>query len=183
MAVVIEHAFVSTRPQEYVLAAAEAYLRARGFEPSPGGEGAAAGRAFEMRRGESKAHRARTIAGLPQRVSVEYDRGRVAVAATIEPSAKWGGGGSGSFTLTSGGVEGRPKHMVVHEQLLRAIVTGLQTLLAHDASGTPDYAAWDAAEAEAEALEARRKRRNGNALLIALAIVAALVVAAILATR
>lgn len=146
---VIELSFISTLPPEEVMQQAKVYLAARGFGRLPSG-----GRSdvLEMERGVHRAAKAASIVDLPQRVRIDYDRGRVSVAASIEANAVWGGGGS------FGMVSERPKKMVVHARMLRAILLGLEMLLAHDATGQHDYADWDLAEATASDLAYRRKR-------------------------
>ena len=146
---VIEHTFISTLPAEEIMQRAKAYLAARGFArlPSDGKT-----HVLEMERGARRAAKATSIADLPQRVRVDYDRGRVSVAGLIEANAIWGGSGSFGF------VSERPKKMIVHERMLWAIVLGLETLLAYDRDGQADYTNWDLVEATASDMAYRRKR-------------------------
>lgn len=78
---IVEHSFVSTRPGVELLTQARALLGTLGFIPEPSsdpGEVAA-------KRGCRVARRASDVTRLPQRARVVYDRGLVAIAASIEP--------------------------------------------------------------------------------------------------
>ncbi|MGC4033384.1 MAG: hypothetical protein QM754_16965 [Tepidisphaeraceae bacterium] len=164
---VIEHSFISTYPSEFILESALAYLRERGFRAIIADT---TGQIIELERGVQKSAKAKSIVELPQKVRLEVDRGRVSIAALIEPSLTWGG--QGAFYTA-----GRPKKMVVHQELLEGILTGLETLLAHDCTGATDYAAWDAAEAEAVRLSEARSRRQRNTIFTIAGIVVLLFIA------
>ena len=173
---ITEHVFVTTMEADETMRAAMAFLRGRGFE-------AAAAPAFavgqtrwdgiEMRRGRTNPERAKSVSELPQTVRVEWDRGRVTIAAAITPSHAWGGTHWGNIGFgISAGATGVPKKMVLHEQLLMAITTGLEDVLVRRADAATAGAAWDLAEASI-ADAARRARRNRMILLVVVIVMVA----------
>jgi len=174
--VVIEHVFVTTLEAPQAMQTAMQFLASRGFERPDhaafpmGGEW----NTLEMRRGKKKAARARSIAQLPQLAHVQWDRGRVTVVLTIEPSAAWGGSNV-SFGLQVGAATGNPKKMKVHTQMLTAIASGLEQVLVRGA--LPDVAAqgWAAAEDEARRLARRRSTRNWIILGVIVALFAGVI--------
>jgi hypothetical protein len=84
--VVIEHAFISTMPPAELFAAAGAFLSERGFQAQAQAAFVMGGQwdALEMARGAPSAFKAKNIAEYPTRVRIEWDRGRVVVAARID---------------------------------------------------------------------------------------------------
>lgn len=84
---VIEHAFITTRESEDTLATASNYLAERGFVATDQRSFDMSGRwtAIEMVRRNKSAARSASIAEQPMLVRVEWDRGRVSVAASITP--------------------------------------------------------------------------------------------------
>jgi hypothetical protein len=91
---VIEHTFITTMEADEALWAIANFLAARGgfatvpdtgFAPITAADAVPAPRAVELSRGVTNPARAKGIADLPQRVRVEWDRGRVSVAASITP--------------------------------------------------------------------------------------------------
>src|SRR3954452_20642571 len=83
---VIEHQFVTTMEGSDAMRAASEFLTARGFAVKGQNDFAVGGgwTTLEVIRGKSNAARAKSIAELPQRLRLDYDRGRVTVAATLE---------------------------------------------------------------------------------------------------
>src|SRR3954453_1751804 len=82
---VVEHTFVTTMLAPEALTAASGLLASRGFV-------AIGDRAFaldggwnclEMTRGKKNAARSKTILDLPQQVRIEFDRGRISMAASL----------------------------------------------------------------------------------------------------
>jgi hypothetical protein len=133
-------------------------------------------KALEMRRGKADPAKARSYQELPQQVRLEWDRGRVDVAALVQQRPKRR---SRSFSLTGlwwggwagGAVEKNP----VYEEMLLCISQSLELLLA---ARQPE-----AAQARLEEIDRRlsleteiwrRKRRRGA---IAIWIVAVIVFA------
>jgi hypothetical protein len=89
---VIEHTFITTLEAEAAMSAASAFLAARGFRVEPQtafipvtAGGPSHTRAMELTRGVANPVRAKGVGDLPQRVRLEWDRGRVSVAASITP--------------------------------------------------------------------------------------------------
>jgi len=77
---VVEHEFVTTLEEEEAMQRAELALRAMGFERDAG----APGGGLVFKRGKKSASRARKVNQLPQVAAVQFDRGRVTVAASLE---------------------------------------------------------------------------------------------------
>ncbi len=80
---IVEHTFVTTLDAAGALGAATDTLCALGFADDPASSDSMA----TYRRGKKKAGRARRLRDLPQQVIVEYDRGRVTLAALIEEAS------------------------------------------------------------------------------------------------
>ena len=172
---VIEHTFVTTMDPAETMRAAADLLTRRGFE-NAGGSAFAVGsgewNTLEMRRGKTKAAKAKNIAQLPQTAHVQWDRGRVSVALAIEPSAVWGGGGiSLGFGLDGGTPDGKPKKMKLHTAMLMAIARGLEAVLAHRKPPESALAEWDHVEADIYRAAKRRLWRNAIILIVFFAII------------
>lgn len=170
---VIEHTFVTTLEAPHAMQAAMQFLASRGFERAensafPVNE---EWNSLEMRRGKKSAAKAKNIAELPQQAHVGFDRGRITVALSIEPSHVWGGS-QVSFGLNVGGATGKPKKMIVHGEMLSAIATGLEQLLAHNAPPEQAAQAWAAWDAEALRMGKRRTRRNIIILVVVFGLLA-----------
>lgn len=181
---VVEHIFVTTMEPAQTMQAAMQFLASRGFArpdavafPIGNGEWTT----LEMRRGKQKASRARDVSQLPQVAHVQWDRGRVTVVLTIEPSHVWGGS-SGSFGLQVGGADGHPKKMKLHTQMLTAIATGLEQVIAGGVLPGAAAQAWAAADEEAYRLARRRSRRNWIILGVVVALLAGVIALAVLAS-
>jgi hypothetical protein len=175
--VVIEHVFVTTLEAPDALRLASEFLTAGGFlvQQQPGFQ-LGGWTTLEVARGRSNAARAKSIDDLPQRVRVEWDRGRVTVAAYIQAF------GRGSFSVGSG-VE-LPAHspkVRLHAQLMTAIAHGLELLLAYQRPFPEAQQAW-ASVAVLVREDARRRRRNSViTITVLVAIFAALIGLAIFA--
>ena len=173
---VIEHVFVTTLDAPDALRLASEFLTANGFVVQGQGAFQLGGwTSIEVTRGRANAARAKSIEELPQRVKVEWDRGRVTVAAYIQAF-----GGRQSFTI--GAETELPPHSPkarLHAQLMGAIAQGLEMLLAH--RRTPDEAMgpWRAVAAEIAADAARRRRSTRIGLTILVVFLALLVALAI----
>lgn len=100
----VEHTFVTTLEQKEALQRAARFLQNLGFRLD-----SQADDSIQAKRGR-KQPSSRKLRRLPQLVRVGFDRGRVTVAASIKARAK--------------------KEMPVHAELMRALATGLQRLLA-----------------------------------------------------
>ncbi len=160
---VVEHEFVTTLEQEEVMRLASEFLAWGGFQPGPipseNHPAAPFGSERGYRRGVQKAEQAHSVAALPQRIIIRFDRGRVFVAATITASHTWGGNNGFRIGLGLDHAQENQDRMQLHRQLLLALVTGLETRITR---GTPPGEAggeWSRVEAEIARI-AKLKRRN-----------------------
>ncbi len=142
---IVEHAFITTMEQDEALSAAWSVLEALHFRRDDGPAGT-----LVARRGKRKPN-ARRVLHSPQTVRVEYDRGRVTVAASI--------------------LEYR-KVKSDHRWLMLEILDALQTRLAHDRTGSVRTAG----VADVEAAIARSDRRRVRRLWLLIAALIGLVV-------
>jgi hypothetical protein len=171
---VIEHVFVTTRDSAEALSMASSMLESRGFVPSAGQGSFPVEQdgwsVLEMKRGKKNAARAKNIRDLPQAIRMEWDRGRMTVAMSIGANAAWGGGGLGA-------VVEREAKMHLHRRLMEAITKSLENLLAHDGTGTADFAEWDTVEKE---ILRKARRRFIRTLIILLSVIALIVFAVVM---
>src|SRR5258706_11125966 len=125
---VVEHTFVTTMQDREALAAATGLLNSRGFT-------AVGEQAFsmdgtwnnvELRRGKAKAARSKSILDLPLNVRIEYDRGRISVAAAITP---WSRGGREQIPGELRTRSNNNPHPL-QQELLLAVVAAIELLLA-----------------------------------------------------
>lgn len=162
---VIEHTFVTTLDAPDALQTASAFLRERGFSPAENDSGT--GARLEMSRGKTNPARARSVAELPQSIRLDFDRGRIALAAAVTPSPVWGG-----RSFAGNDVEIRAtdtnalKRMKLHTDMLMGILGGLEKLLVHRAPAEIASQQWAEAEERIAAAARRHKRRNRIALTI-----------------
>jgi hypothetical protein len=176
---VVEHSFVTTLDAPQALQAASAFLAQRGFvsaNTSAFPMTDPTWTSLKMTRGKTT-RRARSISELPQSLRLDFDRGRVTLALSITPSAAWG---AGSFYS-----EPKPtsKRLRLHRELLAAIATALESLLAHRAPAPQAAAPWDTVEAEVARVARRRKVRNGVVLASIVLLVLLLIVFPLLAAQ
>lgn len=80
----IEHSFVTTRPGPEVLAAIGSLLAALGFDIGND----ASGQAISGVKGGKRGNSSTRISRLPQSIRVEFDRGRISIAGSVEVSGK-----------------------------------------------------------------------------------------------
>jgi hypothetical protein len=177
VAVVIEHTFVTTKDADAALQAAGELLGARGFVHEP-----AAGQPprLAMRRGKPSAAKAKSIAELPQTAHVQFDRGRVTVVLSIEPSAAFGG--ASSWAMHSGPSEGDPKKMKLHTELLTAVANALEAVVAQGHPRESATAEWDRVDVAIAEGSLKRKRDLWIVLLVVVLIVVVVAVVAVFAT-
>src|SRR5215218_6307209 len=109
-----------------------------------------------MRRGRANPARAKSIVELPQFVRVEWDRGRVTVAASITPRTSMG------RQQTPGAWTTKPMSARQPDQegLLLAVVNSLEMLLAHRRPPAECVAGLDQVQHDL-VQKARRARRRG----------------------
>jgi hypothetical protein len=179
--VVIEHTFVTTMDSPQAIRAAMSFLGERGFTSAqnpafPVAPTPSQMDTLHMRRGRANPNRAKSVAELPQTLRLDFDRGRVTVAASITPSHAWGGS-----RWTSVGAAGeRADRMVMHQKLLTSIVIGLELLLAQREHPVTASREWQLAEAHIVDEARRRRRRNAITLIVFVAVVTLLVALLIL---
>ena len=152
---VIEHVFVTTLEAPDALRLASEFLTAGGFAVQGQGAFQLGGwNSIELTRGRANAGRAKSVEELPQRIKIEWDRGRVTVAAYIQGFVR------ASFNFGSGvELPSTSPKVRLHAQLMTAIAQGLEILLAHRRPVEEAYVPWQYASASI-AEEARVRRRN-----------------------
>ena len=177
MAVVIEHTFVTTKDANAALQAAGELLAARGFvlEPAPGQLPR-----IVLRRGKAAAAKAKSVAELPQTAHVQFDRGRVTVVLSIEPSAAFGG--ASGWAMHSGPSEGDPKKMKLHTELLTAIANALEGVVAQGHPRESATAEWDRVDVAIAEGAHKRKRDAWIVVLVIFLIVLVVAMVAVFAT-
>jgi hypothetical protein len=154
--VVVEHVFVSVLPVEEVLLRADEMLSSLGFigplDPAhfdatqPAAQRPASTTTVrDWKRGCDKLKKAKSISDLPQRARLEFDRGRVALALSVETP---------------------PRSDKLHAEMLLSIARSLELRLSKDASVTDSLAPADAVQAEID----RKTRRARIARIIVLSI-------------
>lgn len=169
---VVEHVFITTLEAPEALQTASQFLARRGFSARPQ-EGFAMGaggawNVLEMVRGTHNPRKAKSVLHYPQTIRLEWDRGRVTVAAS-----------STSYQEARSDYLGRRnkgKSAQWQQQVLVGLVTHLQHLL--EGRVDPDALAstWTAQEDELHDADRRRRRRNvWLALVIVTLFVGALV--------
>ena len=174
---VVEHVFVTTFEAPDALRMASEFLTGGGFAVQGQNAFQIGGwNNVELTRGKVNAARAKTIEDLPQRVRIEWDRGRVTVAAYIQAfgQATWSFGSGVELPATS------PK-VRLHAQLLTAMAQGLELLLAHRRPAEEAYRPWNEVAALINEDARRRKRRGWIVLIVLVLLIAGLIGLAIFA--
>ena|SRR5215212_12178173 len=155
---VVEHTFVTTMSDREALTAATTLLNSRGF-------GAVGERAFsmdgtwnniELTRGKAKAARAKSILELPLNLRIEYDRGRVVMAAAITP---WSRGGREQIPGELRTRSIKNPHPL-QQELLLALIAAVELLLVHRQPPQQCVARLDQIEAAIVEFKSRMRRRN-----------------------
>jgi hypothetical protein len=152
---IVEHVFITTYEAPDTLRVASQFLAARGFEAvaqAAFAMGPATWNALEMTRGRKNAARAKSVLEFPQQVRIEWDRGRVTVAASARSPQE--------AQVT--GWSTKPKGIVarLEEQMLTGIVTHLQQLLEARIESDQVLAAWAGYENRLHEADRSRRRRN-----------------------
>jgi hypothetical protein len=154
---VVEHTFITTLEATDAIDAAGNLLRSRGFTALPRSASPVPPpwNVLEMRRGRGVPDRAKSILELPQFVRMEWDRGRVVVAASITPYVTMGRQRVPG-AMRSCRIDARQPDQ---EHLLVALVGALETLLAHGRPADESVTALAAIENHLHD-KARRARRR-----------------------
>lgn len=133
---------------------------------------------LEMRRGRKNASRAKDPTECPQLIRLEWDRGRVTVAAAIEPQNTRGRGflwgGFLGLAISAGSRASRRTRE--HSDLMITLSRGIETLLSQRRAPEEAALAWFAMEGELKAKARRSRVRSWIYLGIFLAVVVALIV-------
>ena len=159
---IVEHAFISTRDSAEVQASARDLLSMLGFSPTET-SGPATPDCLDVSRGRRHARQAvYRLDEQPQRVRVEFDRGRVTIAASIEP-------------------HGRPHDL--HRELLLLLASLIERRVAGGANLAELRTPWENLDERIRRYN-RKRRLPRDIIIVALClIVVAAVVAGILSAR
>jgi hypothetical protein len=169
---VIEHTFVTTLEAPEALQTAFAFLQERGFSPAGNDSGAL----LEMSRGKANPARARSVAELPQSIRLDFDRGRIALAAAVTPSPVWGGRSFAGSDVEIRATDSKAmQRMKLHTDMLMGILGWLEKLLVHRAPAEIASQQWAEAEERIAAAARRHKRRNRIALAILVLVVGSII--------
>ena len=171
---IIEHAFITTLEAQDALGLAHEYLAGGGFAATNGAAppSAPGPSRLDVTRGRANAARAKSIDELPQRMTLEWDRGRVTVAVLIEYFQ------AGSFT--AGSRREPPAHspkLKNHVELMYAVIGGLEAVLARRLPVDEARRPWAELEARLRDESLRKRRRH---YIILWSIFAALVLLVVL---
>ena len=172
---IVEHVFITTLDGADALGLAWEFLAYGGFSAvfDPTGSGRP-NNSLDVRRGRESAARALSIDELPQRVRVDWDRGRVTVAASIEYFQH------GAFS--TGTRSEPPAHspkIRPHIELMHAVVGGLEAVLANRMPVDEAVRHWSQLESRLRDESARKRRRRTITLWTVFALIVLFVVAII----
>jgi len=151
---IIEHTFVTTFEGDAALDVAARLLASFYFEITARDESI-----LQARRGASNAGRAKNACELPQRVRIEFDRGRITLAASIEPGRK-----------------PKPEHAA----LMKLLATTMEAYLCRPAEQDAARAAWW--QLEQKIVSDARRRRLILKIVLALLLLATFVFIVVAAT-
>lgn len=159
---VIEHIFITTLESPEALTAASDLLREGGFAVLNNSAFQMGGWTdLEVQRGKKSVARAKDVTECPQQVRLEWDRGRVTVAASITPRPRHTSAFAWSRKI--GGVAlpatKTPKKERAYADLLMVISRSVEKLLGERLSQEESRREWAAVEMQMKA-DSRRSRRN-----------------------
>ena len=160
---VIEHIFITTMESPEALTAASNLLREGGFAVLNNGAFQMGGWTdLEVNRGKKNVARAKDVTECPQQVRLEWDRGRVTVAASITTRPRHTKAFAWSRKI--GGVAFPPSKVPKKERayadLLTVITRSVELLLAQRRSQEEARREWAAVETQMKADSRRTRRRN-----------------------
>ena len=179
---VIEHSFVTTLPSREALTAASEMLSRAGFVAETQGAfriGETDWTSLQMKRGRSSITRAKDPTECPQRIRLDWDRGRITIAASIEPRSSRRSfyyGGVGGMVVASDSRVGRATRD--YSDLMILITTSLEALLVQRITPESASQSWYAFQEELKE-KARKSRRRG---LIVVGVLFSLVILIIVLT-
>jgi hypothetical protein len=183
--VVIEHQFVTILDADQTFQVANDLLVQRGFTLAQEQEitGSTFGaRRVEMRRGRATAKEATSEAEFPQRLRLEWDRGRVTALIAVDVSGRVLSGNRrrGGFTgvVFSGDITGADNKPGLHRDMAFGIVRALEMMLVQEVTPEEACEEWTRIEQQIamRAQEIRRRRRRSR---ITLSIIAAVFILAV----
>jgi hypothetical protein len=184
---VIEHTFITTMEAPEALSAASNFLQSGGFQVMNNSAFQMGGWTdLEVARGRASPARAKDVTQYPQQVRIEWDRGRVNVAASVtqrprkEKRFMW----SGRASYQAGPLSGAPPKDRAYADLMLVITRGLEILLAQRLSPQEAAREWFAVETQMRD-EARRARNRSIAIGVAILVlfIGLIIFAAIMASR
>jgi hypothetical protein len=156
---IVEHVFITTLEAPDALRLASQFLATRGFEAIAQGAfamGPQGWNVLEMSRGKKNPGKAKSVVQFPQQVRLEWDRGRVTVAASAMSLVE-------SRATTVGKLKGKPLER--QREMLMAIATQLEHLLAIRREPHDVIAAWSQIEGEIDQRDRAHRRRNKTVAL------------------
>jgi hypothetical protein len=173
--VLIEHVFVTTLDAGDAFRAASEFLARGAFVLSDGQPASPDGavRVLDAARGKRNAARALSVPDLPQRLRLEWDRGRITVAAAIEYFAR------SLLLLSRSEPPADSPRIKPHVELLNAIVLGLDEVLTRGTTVDEAAAPWMALERRLRIEGAAARRTHRLILLVLLATFVVVIVFAI----
>jgi hypothetical protein len=165
----LEHTFVTTVEGAEALRMCSALLAVHGFAavPRPGFQVGEALLELELTRGRKSPSRAKTAMELPQQVLVQFDRGRITLAATITPRT-WGGREypPGAFMTVSS-----KKPQPLQQEMLLAIAEAVEQRLV--AGHAPDQCLQRLGRAEQAIRDHRKRQRRKHWIALAVIVLVA----------
>jgi hypothetical protein len=179
--VLIEHSFVTTLPPEQAMGMASEFLARGGFvaEADQAFDLASGGQwtTLQVRRGRTSSYRAKDPTEAPQRVRLEWDRGRIAVAASIDATSTRGR----SFSLgpTIGTSELKGKRARPYADLMVAISQDVDDLLVGRVAAGAAGGRWFPLERQLR--DTARKARRRSWIILGVFLVLVIVLVAIIA--
>jgi len=145
---VVEHVFVTTLPADVAMKRSREFLVGRGFSEGAKGfevisDQASLSNSLDMKRGKKSIRKVKQIIELPQQLLMQWDRGRVTVAASISNYTS-----DRSYAL--GGNLGRnyssKRSLKVQADLLVTIASALELLLVNQQTPAEAGVEWGAVE-------------------------------------
>lgn len=170
----VEHTFITTLDAAEAMGTASAFLQARGFTVPPKTSFPVGGwTTLEVRRGVTNAAKAKSTIEVPQQIHMQWDRGRVEVAASATPRPR-GSGKLVTGVVRAGDLGGTSKKDAAVGQMLLTYAHALDLLLAQR---QPEQAAaaWDAFDAQLRELAQAQRRRGQRNMWIVIGIFAVLI--------
>jgi hypothetical protein len=165
--VVIEHTFITTLEATDALSRASTLLQEGGFEVAGNSAfqlGANAWTELEAKRGKKNPARARDATQAPQLVRLEWDRGRVNLAASVTPnpthvgSLRWG-----TVAVTASPTGRQAKRMKPYVDLMTSVARSVELLLSSQLP--PDEARREWVQVEQGIIAAGRRKRRRHILI------------------